>query len=347
MTCLPTPGRLVTLPRVALLVTLALAVAVPYVLRSYYVSILALAFIAGLLAASVNLLAGQMHLVSIGHAGIAASAAYAVGWASHHGYGYAVQLGLALVVTLLVSAVYGVTSMRTSGIFFLMVTLALGMVVFGLAYRLSRVTGGENGLTGIWRPPMVAQTWQFYYLCLAVLVLAVLALRVVERSPFGLVLRGIRDSESRMSSLGYSVAAYKFSAMIISGVVAGAAGVLSVWHAEFVSPASANFLRSALAVIMVIVGGVGTWLGPLIGAGLVTGAEHLLSTHVERWPAVLGLVFIAVVLFAPNGIVGAVRDLTGRLRRSRARRGRPPAASSVGTPVATAGESVTSSAPRP
>lgn len=281
-------------------------------------SLIALVFIAALLAASVNLLAGQMRLVSVGHAGIAASASYAVGWSSNHGHGYLTQCLLALAVTLAVSAVYALTSMRTSGIFFLMVTLALGMIVFGLAYRLSRVTGGENGLRGIWRPPVLTETWQFYYLCLAVLALVVLALWVIQRSPFGLVLRGIRDSESRMSSLVYAVAAYKFSAMMLSGLVAGTAGVLAVWHAEFVSPSSAGFLRSALTVIMVILGGVGTWLGPLVGAGVVVWTENVLSTHLERWPTVLGLIFIVVVLFAPNGLVGAATDLLARRRRSRA-----------------------------
>jgi branched-chain amino acid transport system permease protein len=327
--------RLLTASRLCLAVVLVLALAVPYVLRSYYVSLLSLAFVAGLLAASVNLLAGQMHLVSVGHAGIAASASYAVGWATNHGHGLGAQLLLALAATLLVSTVYAVTSMRTSGIFFLMVTLALGMLVFGLAYRLSRVTGGENGLRGIRRPEAFAQTWQYYYLCLAVLALAVLALWVIQRSPFGLVLRGIRDSESRMSSLGYSVPAYKFSAIMISGLVAGLAGLLAVWHAEFVSPSSAGFLRSALTVIMVILGGVGTWLGPLVGAGVVIWTENVLSTHVERWPTVLGLIFITVVLFAPKGVVGAAQDVISR-RRRRGVTESPEAEPPVGRPAGAA-----------
>ncbi|MFS8477789.1 MAG: branched-chain amino acid ABC transporter permease [Micromonosporaceae bacterium] len=309
--------RRFTVSRLALVAGLALAFAVPYLgVRRYYISLLALVFIAALLAVSVNMLAGQMGLVSVGHAGIAASASYAIGWSVNQGHGYPTQLLLALAATLVVSAVYALTSMRTSGIFFLMVTLALGMVVFGLAYRLSRVTGGENGLRGIWRPPAVSEAWKFYYLCLGVLVLAMLALWVIQRSPFGLVLRGIRDSESRMSSLGYSVPAYKFFAIMISGLVAGLAGVLSVWHAEFVSPSSAGFLRSALTVIMVILGGVGTFLGPVVGAGVVVWTENAVSTHIERWPTLLGLIFIIVVLFAPQGLVGTA---TARLRRRRSR----------------------------
>jgi branched-chain amino acid transport system permease protein len=144
-----------------------------------------------------------------------------------------------------------------------------------------------------------------------------LALSVLARSPFGLTLQGIRDSESRMSSLGYSVGASKLVAVIISGLFAGAAGVLAVWNSQFVSPSIAGFSRSALAVIVVILGGTGTLLGPLVGAGVVVGAEHVLSSYVERWPAVLGLVFILVVLFAPRGIVGELRILVGRVTGNR------------------------------
>jgi branched-chain amino acid transport system permease protein len=315
--------RTFTASRLGLAVALVLALAVPYVLRTYYVSLISLVLIAALLAASVNMLAGQMRLVSVGHAGIAASASYAVGWSVNQGHGYGTQLLLALLVTLAVSAVYALTSMRTSGIFFLMVTLALGMVVFGLAYRLSQITGGENGLRGIHRPEGFGQTWQFYYLCLVVFLGAVAALWLIQRSPFGLVLRGIRDSESRMSSLGYTVPAYKFAAIMISGLVAGSAGLLTVWHAEFVSPSAAGFLRSALTVIMVILGGVGTTWGPLVGAGIVIWTENVLSTHLERWPTVLGLIFIVVVLFAPHGIIGGLQDL---VRRRRARRRHAPEA---------------------
>jgi branched-chain amino acid transport system permease protein len=210
--------------------------------------------------------------------------------------------------------------MRTSGIFFLMVTLALGMVVFGLAYRLSTITGGENGLTGIHRP--FAQTWQFYYFSAAVLLVVLVALWVLQRSPFGLVLNGIRDSESRMTSLGYWVPAYKFSAMMVSGLVSGIAGVMSVWHSEFVSPAAAGFMRSALAVLIVILGGVGTLSGPLIGAAIVVWAEFVLSTHFERWPTALGVVFIVVVLFAPKGISGGLVGLARR-RTTRSPRAKP------------------------
>jgi branched-chain amino acid transport system permease protein len=294
---------------------IAAVVAAPYVLPSFAVYLLTLTFIAALLAGSVNLLAGLAGLVSIGHAGIAAAAAYGVAWAAVHDLGIGAQLALAAALTLAVSAVYALTTMRTAGIVFLMITLALGMTVFGLALKLSSVTGGQNGLTGIRRPEAVDEWWQFYFFAAAVLGLCLLALGVVSRSPFGLVLRGIRESPSRMTSLGYSVTAAKFVAVVLSGAFAGCAGVLLVWNSEFMSPSVASFPRSALAVVTVILGGTGTLLGPLVGAGIVVAGEYWLSSYVERWQTVLGAVFILVVLFAPRGVVGTIAAFPRRSRK--------------------------------
>jgi branched-chain amino acid transport system permease protein len=290
-------------------------VAAPYVLPSFVVYLLTLTFIAALLAGSVNLLAGLAGLVSIGHAGIAAAGAYGVAWAAVHDLGVAAQLAVAAALTLAVSALYGLTTMRTAGIVFLMITLALGMTVFGLALKLSSVTGGQNGLTGIRRPEAVDEWWQFYFFAAAVFGLCLLALGAISRSPFGLVLRGIRESPSRMTSLGYSVTTAKFVAVVISGAFAGCAGVLLVWNSEFMSPSVASFPRSALAVVTVILGGTGTLLGPLVGAGIVVAGEYWLSSYVERWQTVLGAVFILVVLFAPRGVVGMIAAWTRRSRK--------------------------------
>ena len=160
----------------------------------------------------------------MGQAGIAAAAAYGVAYATVRGHDVVIQVGLALVVAVVVSAIYAVMTMRSRGIVFLMITLALGMMVFGLAFKLASVTGGQNGLTDIDRPALIAESWRFYLVCAAAFVTGSLLLRHVSRSPFGLALRGVRESESRMSSLGYRVAAIKFGAVMIAGLVAGAAG---------------------------------------------------------------------------------------------------------------------------
>lgn len=296
-------------------VLLVLAVVLPYVLGSYYVSLLSLALIAAILASSINVLAGNAGLVSLGHAGIAAASGYGLAWAFRQGWDLWGQLGMALLLTVIASVIYGLISMRTRGISFLMVTLAAGVVVYGMAYRWSSVTGGTNGMPGIRRPEGVAEYWQFYFLVLVSFLVVTVALIVVGRSPFGLTLKGIRDGETRMVSLGYNVPLYKFGAMLVSGAVAGLAGVLAVWQSEFISPVAAGFQESAISMIMVALGGIGTVLGPLVGALLVTFFQQVLSSSFERWSTLLGILFILSVIFAPQGIVGGVADLARRLRR--------------------------------
>lgn len=312
----PRASRAMTINLVLLGALLVVAIALPYLgVSSFAVSLTSTILVAATLASSVNFLAGQGGMVSLGHAGIAAAAAYGAGWASRQGFDPGGQALFALGVTLVVSLIYGLLSMRTSGIYFLMVTLAVGMLIYGLAFRLSSVTGGENGISGIQRPEWMASYWMFYYVVLGAFVVLTAALWVVGNSPFGASLRGVRDSESRMKSLGYSVASYKLSAFMISGTVAGLAGLLSVWHTHFVSPSSAGVDRSVHLIVMVILGGVGTLLGPLIGAAVVVLVETVMSSYIDRWPTVLGLIFILVILFARAGIAGSTRKLVRRLRR--------------------------------
>lgn len=304
-------------------VLVALAVALPYLVGSYYVSLASLALVAAILASSINLLAGNAGLISLGHAGIAAAAGYGLAWASRQGWDVTGQLAMAALLTLVASLMYALISMRTRGISFLMVTLAAGMVVYGMAYRWSSVTGGTNGLTGIRRPEGIAEYWQYYFVVLVAFLVVTAVLVLIGASPFGLTLRGIRDSESRMVSLGYNVPLYKFGAMLLSGAVAGIAGVLAVWQSEFISPVVAGFQESSSTMIMVALGGIGSVAGPLVGAVLVTGFQHVLSSSVERWSTLLGILFILSVIFAPQGIVGGVSRLARRIQR-RVRRSRSP-----------------------
>jgi branched-chain amino acid transport system permease protein len=255
-----------------------------------------------LLATSVNMPAGEAGLVSMGHAGISAAAAYGIAYGVKNDFGVGGQLLLALLLTLVVSAVFAATTMRTNGIVFLMITLALGVMVYGIALKWSAVTGGQSGLTGINRPSALSDSRTFYYAVLVVCIVVVLLLVALARSPFGLMTRGVRDNEGRMASLGYSIAPVKFVTVMVSGLVAGIAGVLLVWHSEFMSPASAAFDKSAMAVVIIIIGGVGTLSGPLLGSILVVGVQFWLSSYIERWPTLLGFLFIAVVILLPGGL---------------------------------------------
>jgi len=308
-------------------VLLVVALALPYLGADQYVVSLAMTvLVAAILAASVNFLVGDGGMASLGHGAIAAASSYGAGWASRNGLEPGMQVVVALGITIVVSFVYGILSMRASGIFFLMITVALGMVVYGLAYRLSSVTGGENGITGITRPEAIEPYWVYYYVIVAAFVLVTLALWVISRSPFGASLRGIRDSETRMRSLGYNVTAYRLAAIMMSGFVAGLAGLLSVWHTHFISPSAAGVHRSVLLIVMVILGGVGTTFGPLVGAAIVVLIENVVSGVVDRWPTLLGLVFILVIMFARKGIMGGVISLIARWRARRGRDDDPPAA---------------------
>ena len=233
---------------------------------------------------------------------------YALAWSYRQGWDIWSQLGAAILLTLVTSAVYGLISMRMRGVPFLMVTLAAGMVIYGVAYRWSAVTGGVNGIAGIRRPEGVSQYWEFYFLVLAAFVLVSLVLLIVSRSPFGLTLRGIRDSESRMVSLGYNVPLYKFWAIMLSGVVAGLAGVLAVWHSEFISPAVAGFQESSMSLIMVALGGIGTVLRP----GRRSAARHKLPTRALQ--LIRTLVDAARRSLHPLGDLRAPRDRRSGLR---------------------------------
>lgn len=298
---------------------LAVAFSAPMVLRPYLVGLLSLTLISALFAMGINLLAGWAGLVSVGHAGIMASAGYGVAYVATEGGGHGMQLAAGFGIGMLVSVLFGVMSMRTSEVYFLMITLALGMVVWGLTYRLAGITGGENGLRGILRPPPVAAYWNYYYLCLGVFLACFALFWLITRSPLGLVLRGLRDSESRAMALGYNPPLYKCYAFVVSGVFATIAGVLFVYYNQFISPATAEFLQSGIGVLMVILGGVGTLTGPLVGAAVVTWMENVVSGFIGRWPTVMGLLFIVVVLFARDGLVGGA----GRLWRWARRRASP------------------------
>jgi branched-chain amino acid transport system permease protein len=293
-----------------LAVGLGLGAAAPYIFSPFIISILTLALVMGLFAMSIDLLTGYGGLTTLGQAGILATAAYGVGYiAARTGGGHLEQILVGLGAGVAVSAIFAAMSMRTSGIYFVMVTAAQGMIVWGLALRLSSITGAENGLRGIARPPMISAYWQYYYATLAVVAVCGGLLYIVVRSPFGLSFRGLKDSEKRLQALGFNTVLHKFYGFMLSGLFATIAGILFVYSDRFISPASSQFLASANGVLMAILGGLQTLVGPLIGGLVIVFTENVLSSYVERWPTVLGLVFIATILFARRGLVGGISNL--------------------------------------
>lgn len=300
------------------LVALALMLALPPLAGPFWMGLVTQMMIFGLLALSVDLLLGQTGLFSLCHASFFAVSAYTVAILQVR---YAVPTLLAapagLFAGTLLALVFGV-AVRTRGVYFILATIALGYVVWGVAVRWSSFTGGDNGVTNVPFPAAggvrITSHLQYYYFVLAVMITLMFGYRVLIASPFGLGLRGIKASESRMRSLGYRTGLHLYVAFVLSGAVASLAGVLYVYYNRFVNPVAASFPNSVEAALMAIVGGSGTIAGPFLGAALILGLRNWVSSFFELYATVIGLVFIATVLWAPGGIVGLLARV--RLRRS-------------------------------
>jgi branched-chain amino acid transport system permease protein len=280
--------------------------------NSYYVNIASQILIYAVFALGLNVLVGYAGLVSLGHAGLFGVGCYAAAWLLAGGSGHLAAALVALLVILATSAVFAVLSLRTSGIGFVMITLALGQILWGLAYRWIGLTGGDNGINVPSRPApfglSLASAAPFYYFTLIVFALAVLSMAVFVASPFGASLKGTRDQPRRMTALGYNVWLIRFLAFLFSGFWSGVAGLLFCYFNEFVSPNVLALGSSAEVLLMVISGGSGTLLGPIAGAALVVIMKNVASAYIERWNFVLGAIFVAIVIFMPEGLVpGSIR----------------------------------------
>ena len=209
----------------------------------------------------------------------------------------------------MVAAVFALLAVRTSGVYFLLLTLALGMIIWGVCLRWTQVTGGENGMRGDVRPAVLLSHSAFYWAVLAGAAVVSFAMWRFVRSPFGLTLRGIRDSESRMRSLGYNVPVHLFIGFTVSGFFAGVAGALYAMFNNFVSPSTVALAQSVEGVLMMIAGGVGTLFGAFVGAAAIIALENVVSAYTERWQMVLGITFVLIMIFAPEGIIGKLRAM--------------------------------------
>ncbi|MFW6056665.1 MAG: branched-chain amino acid ABC transporter permease [Chloroflexota bacterium] len=287
-----------------------LLAAVPYLVGAYGVSLITEALILGVWAMSLNVLAGQTGLISLGHAATFGVGAYGVALTQNiMEWPFLTSALVGLVAALAVSLVFALTAARSTGVYFIIVTLAQGMLVWGVIQRWSSVTGGDDGLRGIKRPEFLAEYWDYYWATLAVVVASIVALGMLQFSRVGLRLRGVRDSATRMLALGYSVSRQRIIGFLISGTFAGLAGVLYVGHFLYISPSAVYVTRSVEVLLMVIIGGIGTFLGPMVGAAMVVFGRAGLSLYTERWATVMGVALILMVLFAPDGIVGRLRSL--------------------------------------
>jgi branched-chain amino acid transport system permease protein len=304
-------------------VPVAVAVAVvaagallPQVAGPFWLGLVTQMIVFGLLALSVDLLLGHAGLFSICHGSFFALAAYTTAILQVR---YAVPTALAAPAGLLAGTLLGLVfglAVRTRGVYFILITIAFGYVVWGVAHRWSSFTGGDNGVTNVPFPAVgdlrVASHTEYYYLVLVVAVLCALGYRLLIRSPFGLALRGIKGSESRMRTLGYDSNRHLYAAFVLSAALASLAGVLYVYYNRFVNPVAASFPVSVEAALMAIVGGSGTIAGPFVGSAIILGLRNWVSSFFELYAAIMGIVFIVAVLWAPGGVVGFAARLSGR-----------------------------------
>ena len=302
--------------RVAIVVAFLALLVAPPLLSSFLLALLTQAVIYAILAMSLDLILGYTGLASLGHAAYLGLGAYSVGiLATKYGAPFWVTLVVGILLATAVAAIFGLVALRATGVYFLMITLALGMVVWGLAHRWVSLTQGDNGISGVPRPEL-GLPWSFnkgiafYYLAFIAFVLAFAALRTIVRSPFGQTLVGIRESESRMRTLGYHVWLHKYVGFVVAGGVGGFAGGFWAYYNGFVSPADLELATSVEILLMVALGGRGTLLGPALGAALIVGLKNLVSVYTHRWLLILGAVYIGTIVYAPEGIVGALRQWT-------------------------------------
>lgn len=301
--------------RFILVASLLAALALPVVVgNTYYVNIATQILVAAIFASSLNILVGHGGLTSLGHAVFFGLAGYMIAWLTvRSGFGFWPAALLSIVGTMLAAVLLGAIALRTTGIAFVMITLAIGQTIWGVAFRWASVTGGDNGLPGVPRPALpfisMEDPTSFYLVTAAVFLACLGSIALLVRSGLGRSLEGTRDEPRRMAMLGFNVRMIRLAAFVISGFWAAVAGAVFVAYQGYIHPQVLGLSNSAEVLLMVIAGGAGTLLGPVIGAFTVVVLKLVVSAYVTRWMLLLGVVFVLIVLFMPHGLVPGARKL--------------------------------------
>jgi branched-chain amino acid transport system permease protein len=286
-------------------------------------------------AMSLDFLGGYAGLISLGQAGLLGVSAYGVAIAEVHFFSPWAAVGIGLGAVLALGLVMGVAAVRTKGVSFVIITLALGQVLWGLAFQWVGLSEGDNGIPLATLPSLgpfdLNDPLTLRMTVLVVFAVVALLLVTIVHSPFGLSLRGVRSNETRLAALGYRTGLHRYLAWVIAVFFTGVAGVLYIFVNQLISPATMAFSQDGLLVIMVVLGGLGSIWGPALGAVVIVLFQQELSIYVTRWQTLMGLTLIAVVLFSPGGLWGVVRA-AGRRRdaliaRLEARQDRPAGSS--------------------
>jgi branched-chain amino acid transport system permease protein len=299
----------------------------PFVVKPYYLSLTIEVLVFAIFAMSLDLLLGYTGLPSFGHAAFFGLGGYVVAYIASTNElaldltsNLFITLPLVLAATAVMALIIGSFALRTSGIYFLMITLAFAQMLFSIAIRWTGVTGGSDGLAGVSRPVLgigsLSYTFtsreSFYFLVVALFLLSWWLMRKIVNSPFGWTLRGIRENEQRMRALGYNTFRTKMAVFTISAMFASVAGMLLVHFFRHASPGNLHWTTSGEVMVMLIIGGASSLTGPIMGAALIRLFPLLVSSYTERWQSLEGLLFVIFVLFAPQGLLGLLFGKRGK-----------------------------------
>ncbi|MFD2922294.1 branched-chain amino acid ABC transporter permease [Halobacillus naozhouensis] len=301
-------------------VVLLLFAAAPFFISSFHITLLTEILILAIFALSLNVLVGYTGMVSLGHAAFFGTGAYSAGIiAQHISANMLITLFGAVLCSIVLAGIIGLFCMKVNGFYFLMLTLAFSQMVYSFVYQSTGWTGGSNGLSGIpspvlfgWEIPNIV--WLFYVIA-ALFMMLYAGLRIVVGSPFGKVLVGIRENEKRLKSMGYNTYLYKYAAFVISGALGGVSGSLYTYFNGFIAPSDVYWTMSGTVLIMVLIGGSGTMIGPVLGAAMIVILETVIATYTDMWMLILGSIFILFVIFFPSGIYGIWQDIVSRFQK--------------------------------
>lgn len=302
------------------IVVLLFLIAAPNIIGTALTSLLTKIIIFALLAMSLDIAFGYTGLWSFCHAALFGVGGYTVAFFINYSdiSSFWILAPAGIIAATITAAIFALIALRASGIYFLLITFALGQMIYGSILAWNEWTEGFDGLPGIPYPQIGLSftSTSFYYFTLVVFVICIFVLYLVIKSPFGHSLQGIRESETRMRGLGYNTWLHKFIAYVISGFFAGIAGVLYAHYNGIMTPFEIGFAASGLAMLMIIIGGSGTFWGAFIGSGLIFVLNFYVSSiTTDRWPIVLGTVFVAGAMFARGGIFPALNNLWTKARK--------------------------------
>jgi branched-chain amino acid transport system permease protein len=289
----------------------AALVALPLVASEFWIFIAIEVLAFALYAVSFNLLLGYGGMLSFGHAAFFGVGGYAAALliqnaGPHAGFAVVALPFVAMAVAAVTALVIGFFCVRRSGIYFAMLTFAFQMLLYTIALKATGLTGGDDGLTGLKPPGLLAQPAAYYYFALFLVGAAIYVLHRLVNSPFGYVLRAAKANARRVQYVGVDVRRHQLAAFVVSGAFAGLAGAVFALSSGNVFPGWLNWTASATPIVMAVLGGVQTYLGPAVGAAVYVVLEVLISGHTEYWPLVMGVIILLLVLVMPRGLAGLV-----------------------------------------